>query len=187
MKGIFMSIDRSSWQIKDEATLTELVTLMNLQPNEVALLKSLEGEARRIAPEMTKAFYDRLFAHDQTAEYLQGASIERLHGMVQDWFVGLFSGEYDAAYARRRIGIGQIHVRIGLPVRYPLAMLDIVLPFGEAVARSSKQPEAAAIAVRKVLALDVAIFNQAYEDNQLQHLAELVGGERLARRLLTGS
>lgn len=36
-----------------------------------------------------------------------------------------------------------------------------------------------------MLALDVAIFNQAYEDYQLRHLAELVGGERLARRLLT--
>lgn len=42
-------------------------------------------------------------------------------------------------------------------------------------------------AFRKVLALDVAVFNQAYEDNQLQHLSELVGGERLARLLLSGS
>ena len=41
-------------------------------------------------------------------------------------------------------------------------------------------------AFRKVLALDVAVFNQAYEDNQIEHLAELVGGKRLARLLLTG-
>jgi hypothetical protein len=61
------------------------------------------------------------------------------------------------------------------------------MPFGEQVARQSNQPEAALTAFHKVLALDVAIFNQAYEDNQLRHLAELVGGERLARRLLTGT
>lgn len=182
-----MAHDRASWQIKDEATLLELVALMNLSPDEAALLKDLEGEARERGPALTRTFYDRLFAHPNTAEYLQGVSMDRLHGMVQEWFAGLFCGQYDEAYARRRLVIGQIHVKIGLPVRYPIAMLDVVMPFGEQVARTSHAPDAAVAAFRKVLALDVAIFNQAYEDNQLQHLAELVGGERLARRLLTGA
>lgn len=180
-----MATNRMSWQIKDEAVLSELVTLMDLSGTEAALLSSLSGAARATAPQMVEQFYARLFKHEQTAEYLQGASMERLHSMVADWFVGLFSGNYDETYARHRIGIGQVHVQIGLPVRYPLAMMDVVLPFGEAVARQSSQPQQAITAFRKVLALDVAIFNQAYEDNQLKHLAELVGGERLARLLLS--
>lgn len=182
-----MSSDRMSWQIKNEATLTELVKLMNLSAGEAGLLKGLEGMARELGPALTKNFYDRLFAHAETAEYLQGVSMDRLHGMVQEWFAGLFAGEYDNAYAQRRLRIGEIHVKIGLPVRYPLAMLDVVLPFGEQIARTSPQPEATVAAFRKVLALDVAIFNQAYEDEQLKQLADLVGGERLARRLLTGA
>jgi hypothetical protein len=182
-----MMTDRLSWQIKDEAMLQELVQLMNLSQAEAALLQDLQAEARTHAPAMTKDFYDRLFAHPQTAEYLKDVSIDRLHGMVQEWFVGLFCGTYDETYARRRMTIGQIHVKIGLPVRYPLAMLDVVMPFGERIAHAHAQPAAAAAAFRKVLALDVAIFNQAYEDNQLRHLADLVGGERLARRLLTGA
>ncbi|PMP83730.1 MAG: Globin-coupled histidine kinase, partial [Roseiflexus castenholzii] len=52
--------------------------------------------------------------------------------------------------------------------------------------RAPAHPDAAATAVRKVLALDVAVFNQAYEDRQIQALAEMVGNERLARRLLSG-
>jgi hypothetical protein len=99
----------------------------------------------------------------------------------------MFGGTYDAAFAQKRINIGAIHVQIGLPVRYPLAMLDVIMPFGEQVAQQSSQPEQAAYAFRKLLALDVAIFNQAYEDNQLKHLSELVGGERLARHLLSGA
>lgn len=180
-------MDRASWQIKDEATLTELVTLMNLSAAEGQLLAGLHGEAKEHGPALTKQFYDRLFAHANTAEYLRDVSMDRLHTMVQEWFAGLFCGTYDAEYARRRLTIGQIHVKIGLPVRYPLAMLDVVMPFGEMIAKSSPTPDAAVAAFRKVLALDVAIFNQAYEDNQLQHLSELVGGERLARRLLTGA
>ncbi|WP_129628913.1 protoglobin domain-containing protein [Candidatus Oscillochloris fontis] len=179
--------DRSSWQIKDEATLTELVALMNLSAEEIAAMKDMLPEAQASAPEMTKTFYERLFAHAATAEYLQNVSVDRLHGMVQTWFAELFSGKYDTAYAQRRLTIGHVHVKIGLPVRYPLAMLDVVMPFGEQVAAKHANPTLAAQAFRKVLALDVAIFNQAYEDNQLKHLAELVGGERLARRLLAGT
>jgi hypothetical protein len=136
---------------------------------------------------LTEAFYERLFAHPHTAEYLAGRSMDRLRNMVSDWFVDMFSGTYDEAFAQKRISIGAIHVRIGLPVRYPLAMLDVIMPFGEQVAQQSAQPEQAVAAFRKLLALDVAIFNQAYEDNQLKHLAELVGGERLARNLLSGA
>lgn len=182
-----MSMERASWLIKDEAALDELVQLMNLGAAEATLLKELEPHARSHGPSLTKNFYDRLFAHPQTAEYLKDVSIDRLHGMVQQWFVGLFCGDYTADYARRRLRIGEIHVKIGLPVRYPLAMLDVIMPFGEQIAMESSQPEAAKAAFRKVLALDVAVFNQAYEDNQLRHLADLVGGERLARRLLAGN
>ena len=181
-----MTNDRSSWQIKDEATLTELVALMDLSAEECSSMSELQEQASALAPKMVHDFYERLFKHQATAEYLEGVSMDRLHGMVADWFTTLFCGTYDEAYARRRMVIGQIHVKIGLPVRYPLAMLDVVMPYGAEVAATSSNPEVAGRAFRKVLALDVAIFNQSYEDNQLKHLAELVGGERLARRLLTG-
>lgn len=182
-----MTTERSSWQIKDEAALAELVKLMDLSSQETTALAALMPQAQALAPKMVTAFYDRLFKHQQTAEYLEGVSMDRLHSMVNEWFTSLFCGTYDEGYARRRMTIGQIHVKIGLPVRYPLAMLDVVMPFGEQAVQQSPQPELAAQAFRKVLALDVAIFNQAYEDNQLRHLADLVGGERLARRLLTGA
>lgn len=181
------ALSRSCWQIKNEAILTELISLMNLSPAEQSTLSGLREQAAAIGPQMTAVFYERLLGHENTAEFLRDVSLERLHSMVQDWFVDLFCGTYDEAYARKRLNIGQIHVRIGLPVRYPLAMLDVVMPFGESIAQKSNNPEMAASAFRKALALDVAIFNQAYEDNQLSHLAELVGGERLARLLLTGA
>jgi len=181
-----MASDRASWLVKDTAILSELITLVGLSADEAALLGGLQSQALAAAPALLDAFYGRLFRHQNTAEYLEGVSMERLHAMVSEWFADIFSGKYDQAYALKRLRIGQIHVRIGLPVRYPLAMLDVIVPFGEQIAQKSPQPEQAAVAFRKILALDIAIFNQAYEDNQLSHLAELVGGERLARLLLSG-
>lgn len=181
-----MAEERTSWKVQDEEILTELITLMDVSAEEQALLGGLVGQARAAAPEMTRAFYERLLKHHNTEEYLHGVSTERMYGMLGEWFIQLFSGTYDATYAKQRMNIGQIHVRIGLPVRYPLAMLDVIIPHGENVARQSSDPEKAIGAFRKLLALDVAVFNQAYENNQLKHLSELVGGERLARLLLAG-
>ncbi|GAB4204595.1 MAG: protoglobin domain-containing protein [Roseiflexaceae bacterium] len=182
-----MAQEHPSWQVKGEAILPELIALMGITAEDQQLLAGLAAQAAEQAPRLTDTFYARLFAHPHTADYLQQVSLDRLHAMVAQWFVELFSGQYDTDYARKRLNIGQVHVRIGLPVRYPLAMLDVVMPFGEELARQSPAPEQAARAFRKLLALDVAIFNQAYEDNQLSHLTELVGGERLARLLLAGN
>ena len=182
-----MTMDRASWQVQDSDVLGELIVLMELSAQEAALLGALHDQAREAAPRMAEVFYQRLLKHPNTAEYLQSTSMEQRHALIGQWFVDLFGGTYDVQYAEKRLIIGRVHVRIGLPVRYPLAMIDVVLKFGEQVALKSTQPEAALAAFRKVLALDIGIFNQAYENNQLMHLAEMVGGERLARRLLTGA
>jgi len=180
-------IDRASWKIKDAAVLSELRELMALTSAEGALLGQLREVALAVTPQLATAFYDRLMRHANTADYLASTSLDQRHQTIGQWFVEIFGGDYDSEYVAKRLLIGQVHVRIGLPVRYPLAMLDVVMQYGELVARQSPQPDAAVAAFRKLLALDVAIFNQAYEDNQITHIADLVGGERLARLLLTGA
>lgn len=181
-----MVTERKSWSVKDEAIHDDLVDLMGLSAEEEKLLGELHEQAVQNARAMTEDFYQRLFAHENTKEYFEGQDMERLHGMIGSWFGDLFSGKYDSAYVQQRLNIGHIHVRIGLPVRYPIAMLDIIGKHGEQIASTSPESAKAIAAFRKVMALDVAIFNQAYEDNQLKHLVELVGNERLARRLLQG-
>lgn len=176
-----MAEDRKSWAVKDEAILDDLVALMNLTDEEKSAVTACKSEAEAQSGAMVDAFYERLLNQDTTAEFLEGM-VEHLKGTLQAWFAQLFSGEYGQAYVKSRLVIGETHVRIGLPVRYPLAMMDILMEHGEMVAAS--QGETAVKAFRKLAALDIAIFNQAYENKQLQHLAELVGNERLARRLL---
>lgn len=177
-----MDTDRKSWATKDEAIVRELRELMQFTPEECALLASLQEEAQANVRAMVDEFYQRLLAHEYTREFITDP--DALVITLTKWFMELFSGQYDDAYAARRLAIGMAHVRIGLPVRYPLAMLDVVSRHGEKIA-ATKGPEAVN-AFRKVLALDTATFNQAYENSQLNYLSELTGSERLARRLLTG-
>jgi hypothetical protein len=132
---------RASGLIKGEQVLDELGSLMDLSAEEQALLAELAPHARAIAPAMSQTFYERLLQHPQTIEYFEGRSMDSLHGTIQQWFVELFSGTYDIEYARRRLRIGHVHVHIGLPVRYPLAMLDVVMPYGADVTQQSSQPD----------------------------------------------
>jgi hypothetical protein len=178
--------NRGSWGIKGAAVLDELITLMGLSAEEAALLGDLAGAAAVRGPHMAEEFYGRLGTHANAVEFIDGVPMAGLHRTIIEWFIQLFGGSYGADYAARRLRIGEVHVKIGLPVRYPLAMLDVIIPHGVAIAATSREPEAARRAFYKVLALDAAIFNQAYEDNQLAHLVDLVGGEMLARRLLAG-
>ena len=178
---------RSSWAVKDEDIHDELAEMMDLSQEEKGLLVDLQDAAEAQAGAMTDDFYGRLMSHDNTAEYFEDIGMERQHEFIAEWFVDLFNGSYDADYVEQRLEIGHIHVRIGLPVRYPLSMIDVIMQHGEEVAEKSSDPKKAKDAFQKVMSLDIAVFNQAYEDRQLEHLADLVGGERLARRLLMGS
>lgn len=176
-----MMDEKLSWAIKDEAVLKDLVTLMNFSDDEKTALAALKDKAQASTDALADDFYGRLLTHAPTAEYLEGM-VDHLKEKLGNWFVDLFSGSYDETYVRSRLQIGKTHVRIGLPVRYPLATMDVMLKHGHAVVGDDPQAQAA---FTKLLALDIAIFNQAYEDTQLKHLAEMVGNERLARRLLT--
>jgi hypothetical protein len=177
---------RKSWAVESEDTHAELIEMMALSAEETSLLAALQDVAEDQADALTNDFYDRLLAHDNTAEYFEGEDMNERHEMIADWFVDLFRGQYDEAYVAQRLHIGHVHVQIGLPVRYPLSMIDVIMQHGEKVTTQSDAPDQAKEAFQKVLSLDIAVFNQAYEDRQLEHLANLVGGERLARRLLTG-
>jgi hypothetical protein len=179
--------NRKSWDVDNEAVVDELKDLIGLTSEEQALLGNLHGQAQEAAPQVVDAFYERLLGHEHTSEYLQHVSVDHLRSMVNQWFTDLFGGRYDEEYTRKRLKIGQVHVRIGLPVRYPLAMLDMITKAGEEVARSSAEPDRATVAFRKILALDIAVFNHSYESFPLQQLADMVGNMRLARRLLSGA
>lgn len=177
--------DYNNGEIKDEAILDDLIKLLDLTPTEKEILASLQATARIIAPALSEAFYDRLFTYPLTAKYLAD-QIEKRKELLAEWFVQLFSGHYDRDYIHHRLKIGRFQVQTGLPIRYPLAIIDLIVEFGLVITEQSSHPEHAAAALRKLLALDIAIFNQAYEDTQLEYLAKIMGHAHLARRILSG-
>lgn len=173
---------RRSWEITGPDVVAELANWIQFGEAERQLLAGLRESAEAVSRAFAEDFVARVASSPATMEYAAPYPVEALIATLANWFIELFSGVYDLDYARSRIRIGQVHVRLGLPVRYPIAMFDLVSRYGEQVAQAGGP--AAVQAFRKVLSLDIAAFTQAYEEQQLGHLADLMGNERLARRLL---
>ena len=121
------------------------------------------------------------------------AQIERLKDTLRAWLKDLFSGQYDEAYVVRRWKVGQRHVEIGLDQVYTGAALSrlrggLLLAL-EKEARAKTPPgiwprsSAARGALNKLLDLDLAIIEDAYQAEFLAHQSRTeraLQNERLA-------
>lgn len=137
-------------------------------------LMSSRGEA------IEKIFYDKVRSEPATAEFLEGSNVESRH-VVSEWMMDLLTGNHDLAYFEKRVRIGVAHVRIGLPVRYPIGMLEVLREEVDRVIEANLSPDEAKTTralVSKLLSLDLSIFNHAYEECMFDRLDQSAGISR---------
>jgi len=112
-------IDKNGKVIKpDFVKLTEYAKLFsNLTDEKEALLRD---SAKDIAPhlvEVTEHFYEVLESIPETLPYLEGR-IDALKLTHLRWMQSLFSGPFNANYTESMYNVGEIHVKVDLPVEF---------------------------------------------------------------------
>ena len=129
-------------------------------------------------------FYAEIDRHDDARKVITGgqAQIERLKGTLVQWLRELFSGTYDADYVARRWRVGWRHVEIGLEQVYTNVALSRLRTGLVRSLQEGWQGDAASLketirALNKLLDLDLAIIEDAYQD---EYAARLQRSERLA-------
>lgn len=86
--------------------------------DDVAVLEGVNEVAIRYADSMIDDFYRHLMSFDETrAFFADPALLKHVKGMQKSYFMRLTQGNYDQTYVAERIKIGQIHERVGLPVK----------------------------------------------------------------------
>jgi PAS domain S-box-containing protein len=155
-----------------------------------------DDDARRVAaagPPLAAAlaplvddFYDEIDRHPNARKVITGGreQVERLKGTLIQWLRELLSGRYDEAYVARRWRVGWRHVEIGLDQVYTNVALSrlrtgLLRALDEAWPGSPEEFRATSRALNKLLDLDLAIIEDAY---QAEHLARQQRAERLAER-----
>lgn len=169
-----------------------------------------EEDARRVqaawipieplVPALSDDFYRTILDHDFTARVLRGGEkqVERIRVKLDQWVASLFAGIYDDEYASMRWRVGNRHVEIGLNQAYAMAALTrlrigITRGLCENSTQSQHELYTTLIAVNKLLDIDSAIINFAYQQAFAKLLqdsaaAKVQQSERLAAigQMVTG-
>ncbi len=129
-------------------------------------------------------FYAEIERHPAARKVITGgqAQIDRLKETLVHWIRELLAGTYDADYVARRWRVGWRHVEIGLEQVYTNVALSrlrtaLIRALHMSWPADSRTLEETASALNKLLDLDLAIIEDAY---QAEYMARLQRTERLA-------
>jgi signal transduction histidine kinase len=171
-----------------ESFIEEMKRYLGLTEEDALRLRPLGPRLEKYFPEMAERFYAQIPFHPNASRVFVGgaAQVARLKQTLQEWGRGLFCGVYDEQYAEHRYQIGYRHVRINLEQKYVISAMGIVRSyliecleqeFPEAEHRNSH-----AVALNKILDLDLNLMCESYMHATLENLRSLNRQLELANR-----
>lgn len=171
-----------------EEVFAEMKSFLGFDDADIANLKSLAPVFEKHGGTITDAFYETLGQYGTTAALIEGrvGALKSTHGQ---WMSELFAGDYGDAYLKRRMRIGEAHVRIGLPPYYVEAVMNNIRVGGHH-AMSQEISDQAELDAKfgslvKILDLDLLVINMAYSEERLDRMSTITGMSRkLVERLI---
>ena len=88
-----------------------------LTPEYETLLQEVGPQITPHLNDITEDFYSHLLSIPEAQSYLEGR-VESLKATHTKWLEGLFAGNLDAGYTKQMFNIGNVHVKVNLPVEF---------------------------------------------------------------------
>lgn len=105
----------------DEAEVKSRRAFFELTDEDLTRLAGLRPFAEKHTTAIVDEFYALLLAHPETKKFLPDeATVTRVKRTQREYFLGLFAGKCDLAYALDRLRVGAAHERIGLSTKWYL-------------------------------------------------------------------
>jgi signal transduction histidine kinase len=115
-------------------------------------------------------FYEEVARHPKAVRVITGGDdqIARLKQTLRGWLSDLFSGPYDEQFVERRFHVGQRHVEIQLDQVYANVAMSrirgrLLVALAEHAPESTSRRDAAIRSLNRILDLDSAIIDVAYQ------------------------
>lgn len=151
---------------------------------DAARVRDLGPLASKQFADIVDDFYAEIDRHPVPRRAITGGSeqVARLKRSLSNWLSQLFSGVYDAEYVACRRAVGSRHVEIGLEQVYAnmaLARLrgKLTQALAAELAAAGRPAEESLRSLNKLLDLDLAVIEDAYEQEYRERLSRQ---ERLA-------
>jgi hypothetical protein len=111
-------------------TMEELTTygkaISGFTPEREKLLVSAAAQVIPLLDGVTETFYERLALIPQTAAFLEG-KVELLKKTHRRWLESLFTGPFDADFTAAMFRVGEVHVKVNLPVEFMAGAMTLIV------------------------------------------------------------
>jgi hypothetical protein len=147
-----------------------------LTPEREQTLKSLGPPLESRLPKITETFYATLSNIREAAPFLEGR-IELLKQTHLRWLTSLFTGSYDSEYTKAMHRVGDVHVKVNLPVEFMAGgttlLGDLLLADLDELFRDDPKGRAEAVAaVNAVLGFSLIVMQQSFQNSTLHQELE---------------
>jgi len=135
------------------------------------LLPELFGQIKPHLPGITDSFYSVLQQIPKAEPFLDGR-VDLLKQTHIRWLEKVFSGPFDASYAQAMYHVGDVHVKVDLPVEFMTGAMTLVATrindlLGEILASDPSRLRQAITGVNAVLGFTLMVMQQSYESSRL--------------------
>jgi len=155
------------------ALLGELRSYTGFDAGDAELLAAFRPLAAPHFRGIADEFYAVIRMHEGAFAVLKDeAQAQRLHASLQGWLGELLCGNYDAAWVERQAHIGEVHVRVGLELRYMVSAMNRVRVSLQRIAVEAPGAHAAPtqLAIAKACDVALAIMLESYKDHLLRRV-----------------
>ncbi|MEZ5452071.1 MAG: protoglobin domain-containing protein [Thiothrix sp.] len=138
-----------------------------LDARKISLLHRMYEDVIPSLQRVTHNFYSRLQNIAKAHEYLEGHQIENLKQTHLAWVHELFNTDFDVTYTRKMYMVGDIHVRVKLPVEFMGASIGIIQSelvrlFGEMYVDDQEATLDAVQAINAATAFSLLVMQKSY-------------------------
>lgn len=135
-------------------------------------LMKIKDIALKYIDELLLGFYDFIFKFDHARMFLNNKEIQKRHEMgIQNWYLSLFCGNYDAFYFEKLNYISEVHVKIGLPTHYVNAAFSYIRRFMKDVLIKEKMFNSLN-SLDKIIDINLDILTVVYKEEEQSKLVD---------------
>jgi hypothetical protein len=142
-----------------------------LTPEMESILTGLNDLIKPHLPAITDSFYSVLQEIPKAQPFLEGR-IDTLKRTHIQWLEQLFSGPFDVNYVKAMYHVGDVHVKVNLPVEFMAGAMTLVGTrinelLGDQLQNDPQRLKQSITAVNAILGFTLMVMQQSYESSRL--------------------
>ena len=142
-----------------------------LDNDSIVLLHQVYPDVSARLQEVSDIFYDRLLCIPKTRDFLEGR-VEGLKKTHVAWLHELFSSDFGTEYTQKLYTVGDVHVRVKLPVEFVAGAMTIIQSeliriFGEVYASDQEKLLKVIRALNAATGFSLLIMQESYQSSTL--------------------